>query len=300
MKRFIYGAFASIFGFLLTAFLPLGAKAAASTVVVTPQAMHGWVFVDDTNNTTETATGHMIVGPSTPPAGNGSAELETTSSQDGQILMKNDYGGSKLTDLTGLSYSTYVKSGNNTIAPSVQFSVDQNVTDNDNSWQGRIVFEPYLNGSVSDNTWQNWSAESGNWWLTRPALFNNMCPQSSPCALSTLTSAFPNIGVNGGVNQQILFKAGSGWTSDFVGDVDALTVSFTGTSSTTFDFEPFLVVSSVNQCKNDGFKDVRENNGVAFRNQGQCVSWVQHNVNGNGQPNNQGQVQGANTNTGAY
>jgi hypothetical protein len=298
MKRFIAKVSTIGVGLLIPLALPLTAGAAGNTQTVTPENMNGWAFVDDTNNTTETATGHMVTGPTTPPLGVGSAELETTSSTDGQMLMKNAYGGQKLSDLTTLTYSTYVKSGNNTLAPAVQFSVDKDVTDSNTSWQGRVVFEPYLNGTVTDNTWQNWSAVSGHWWLTKPSAFNDMCAQSSPCTLNDLVSAFPNIGVNGSVNQQILFKAGAGWSSDFVGDVDALTVQFNGSSQTTYDFEPYQSPSSTDQCKNNGYKDYRDSNGLSFKNQGQCVSWVQHNVNGNGQGNqsNQGQVQGASTN----
>jgi hypothetical protein len=297
MRKFIYGALSVISMFAMSLVLPLSAKA-ASTVVVTPQNMNGWMFVDDTNNTTETATGHMVQGPSGAPAGIGSAELETTSSADGQALMKNAYGGQKFTNLSTLTYSTYVKTGNSTVAPAVQFSVDKDVTDNDTSWQGRIVFEPYLNGTVTDATWQNWNVQSGVWWLTRADKFDNHCPQASPCALSDLTSAFPNIGVNNGVNQQILFKVGSGWTSNFVGNVDDLTVAFTGGTQTNYDFEPFQTPENTGQCKNNGYKNMRDDNGLSFKNQGQCVSWVEHNVNGNGQGNNS--TTGGGTQTGNF
>ncbi len=294
MRRFIYGLAALGSSLLMAIGLPLAAKAAA-TVTVTPQSMDGWAFVDDTNDTTVTATGHMIKGPGTPPLGIGSAELETTSPIDGQALMKNAYAGRKFSDLTTLTYSTYVKAGNGTIAPSVQFSVDKDVTDSITSWQGRVVFEPYLNGTVTDGQWQSWAANNGNWWLTKPGLFNDTCPQSSPCTLNDLISAFPNIGVNGGSNAQILFKAGSGWTTQFVGDVDALTVAFSG-NPTTYDFEPYQIASTTDQCKNNGYKDVRDGDGQEFKNQGQCVSWVQHNVNGNGQGNTQHQSAATNNN----
>lgn len=292
MRRILYGLAATSSSLLMALAMPLAAKA-ANTVTVTTQNMNGWSFYDDTNESALTATGHMIKGPATPPLGIGSAELETTSPTDGQILVKNAYGGDKFADLTALSYSTYVKAGNGTIAPSVQFSVDQDVTDSNTGWQGRIVYEPYLNGTVTDGQWQNWSTAGGQWWLTKPGLFGDQCGQSSPCSLSTLISAYPNIGVNGGNNDQILFKAGTGWTTDFVGNVDALTVTFAN-SSTTYDFEPYQTVSNTDQCKNNGYKNVRDGNGQEFKNQGQCVSWVQHNVNGHGQGNaqNQGQVQG--------
>ncbi|MGK2896366.1 MAG: hypothetical protein ACSLEY_02090 [Candidatus Saccharimonadales bacterium] len=39
--------------------------------------------------------------------------------------------------------------------------------------------------------------------------------------------------------------------------------------------------STADQCKKNGWKIY---DGLAFKNQGDCVSWVQHNVNGNGLP----------------
>lgn len=298
MKRLFYVAVASISSLLMAA-VPMAAAQSGNgnTVTVSPGNLNGWQFIDDQNDTTLSATGSFVTGPGTPPLGSGSAQLQVSIATEGQALIKNAYGGQKLSNLQSLSYSTYVQTGNNTIAPSLQFSVDKDVTDNDTTWQGRVVFEPYLNGTVTDGQWQAWdNAQSGNWWLTKPALFNDQCAQSSPCTLTDLTSAFPNIGVNGGVNQQILFKAGSGWTTPFIGNVDALTVGFTGGATTTYDFELYPTPSNTNACKNNGYKIMYDNNGMAFKNQGQCVSWVQHNVNGNG--GGQGQTQGANTNNG--
>jgi hypothetical protein len=299
MKRLIYGALASISALLMAA-IPLAASAqdsnTSNTVVVSQENMKGWMFIDDQNNSQATATGTMIEGPGSPPLGSGSAELQTMVSSDGQALMKNAYAGEKFSNLTTLSYSTYVVTGSEgSRAPALQFSVDKDVADNDTSWQGRLIYEPYQSGAtVTEGSWQNWDAHAGNWWLSKANdLFGGFCSQSSPCTLADLTTQFPNIGVNGGVNDQIVLKAGSGWDTPFVGNVDALTVGF-GNNTTTYDFELYGQPTSMNDCKKNGYKSLYDNNNDAFKNQGQCVSWVQHNVNGNGQ-GNQGQVQGANT-----
>jgi hypothetical protein len=44
--------------------------------------------------------------------------------------------------------------------------------------------------------------------------------------------------------------------------------------------------ANADQCKNEGWMNVTDTNGGSFKNQGDCVSWVQHNVNGHGTPAN--------------
>lgn len=41
---------------------------------------------------------------------------------------------------------------------------------------------------------------------------------------------------------------------------------------TIYDFEPYIVATSKDQCKGDGWKTVTDANGSPFKNQGQCVS----------------------------
>jgi hypothetical protein len=57
--------------------------------------------------------------------------------------------------------------------------------------------------------------------------------------------------------------------------------------------------STADACKNNGYKSLQDENGKYFKNQGQCVSWTQHNVNGNGQGNTQTQSQNT-TNSPTY
>jgi hypothetical protein len=42
--------------------------------------------------------------------------------------------------------------------------------------------------------------------------------------------------------------------------------------------------TSKDACKNNGWKNLQDNTGKMFKNQGECVSWTEHNVNGNGTP----------------
>jgi hypothetical protein len=51
---------------------------------------------------------------------------------------------------------------------------------------------------------------------------------------------------------------------------DALHLSYTGTC-VTYDFEPFR---STNECKKGGWQSLSRADGTAFKNQGDCVSYM--------------------------
>ena len=217
----------------------------ASTVVVTPSNMNGWAFINDQTN--GAGSGAMVDGPSTAPLGLGSAQLTATSSTDGQIL-EVAAPSIKFANLTSLSYSTYQDPANPSTATAIalQFNVDKDVTDADNSWQGRMVYEPYNNngGSVPLGSWSMWDAlNSGNgkWWFSSSASkFGGQCGQAAPCTMTQILSLFPNIGIHPTLGA-IVLKAGSGWAS-FSGNVDHLVMGVVDASgnenTTTYDFEP--------------------------------------------------------------
>jgi len=214
----------------LTAAVPfvVAQKAAAlSAVTVTPSNANGWVGVDDNGNGGSLG---YVQGPATAPLGSGSAELSVTASNQGYLLAKAGYAGLKLSDITSLSYATYVQQGNNTIAPSLQFNIVANA-DTDTSWQGRLVYEPYQNGTVTDGVWQSHDALAGKWWFSKPNLFGDNCGQGSPCTFAQITALYPNAGVSQS-QPMIAFKAGSSWTT-FKGNVDNLNVN-----GTVYNFEP--------------------------------------------------------------
>ena len=275
MKKLLAAAtgVAAVFAFVF-------AVHAASTVVY-PGNMQGWAFFDDNGNG---GTGTLVNGPSTPPAGLGSAELSVSASNQGYAFGKSEFLGTKLSDLTTLSYWSYQDASNpsNATAIALQLNVDKDVTDSDNSWQGRVVYEPYLNngGTVPLGVWSRWDALNGgnaNWWLTKSStVFGGNCSMSSPCTLSQLVSLYPNIGIHPTLGA-VIFKAGSGWSA-FNGNVDDLTVGVNGTD-TNYDFEaqaPLVSPVSKDECKNGGWQTF---NNPVFKNQGDCISWVQSNPN---------------------
>ncbi len=222
------------------------AFAATSTSVINPGNMQGWYFINDQTNTPTPGTGQMVLGPAGQPLGTGSAQLTTSSSTDGQILAlynPTKYGGVKLSSITSLSYWSYQSAGNpsSVTAISLQFDIDLHVSSGAHGYQGRLIYEPYRNiASVPVGTWSQWDAingGSGVWWFSHASsLTGGQCSQSTPCTWSQILANYPDTGIwaaDGG----IVFKAGSGWSGTFSGNVDDFTIGVSGNSS-TYDFEP--------------------------------------------------------------
>lgn len=206
-------------------------------VKVTPKNMKGWAFAQETPS----GAGMMVHGPSRPPLGKGSAQLQVDST-GGWILGKAAYQGTPLRDVSQLSYWTYRQSGAPVLAIALQFNVDRDLTDGDESYQGRLVYEPYFTKTVLTGVWQRWNtqddAQPGNWWFTKAPQNAPVtgCSQADPCTWSEVLTKFPNAGVHRTFGAVIL-KAGGGWVGGFVGNADALAIGVRG-RTTVFDFEP--------------------------------------------------------------
>ena len=249
---------------------------AQTTVTVAPVDMKGWVFFDDfagplclPGNLCE-----MVSGPATPPAGSGSAHLKLTGTGDRPSLgaLLSQLAGKKFADITTLIYSTYKTApttAGDVLAIALQFAVDNDVTDVDFGFKGRLVFEPYHEpslGPVMAGVWQTWNTLAGKWWLSsagNPARFPSaVCSQGTPCTVAQLVGHYPNIGIRDVPGQpNTILKAGGGWAS-FDGNTDALMIGIGGTT-TTYDFE--RGPTNEDECKNGGWEGI-------YKNQGQCVS----------------------------
>jgi hypothetical protein len=280
-NRFTFGIAAGVSALGL-AIIPMAA-ATSSTTVVTTANPQGWVFFDDNG---AGGSGSFVDGPGTPPAGSGSAQISATQTQ-GYALGYAGYGATQLADITNLSYSTYNQTGNNTVALALQLNFDTDTTDTNTAWQGRLIYEPYYTHTVTDGMWQAWNTQDnatsgtlGNWWFSNAGIATNSgCTQATPCTWQDVISKYPNGGINGGTNQGIDFKAGSNWSTTFVGNVDAFTIGISG-NTTTYDFEAQVApvaVSDKDACKNGGWSTQVDANGHGFKNQGACVSYVASN-----------------------
>jgi hypothetical protein len=252
---------------MAAALLPASVLAADVTVQVNPSDLGvTWSFANLADG-----TGMFVEGPASPPLGVGSFEMTTTTPDDKSTLVTSDWTGDSLSDLSGLTYSTYrdgASSSPSFVAPSINVAIFTNATGPGTGF-ATLVFEPlysYGNGAVQDDVWQSWDAFAptqtgfaGGWWTTRQV--GSICPTACYVDFGTILANAPDATiVSVGVN------VGRGPAS-FVGAVDALALTMAG-DTTTYDFEPLDLDKDA--CKEGGWVDFH---GPVFKNQGDCVSY---------------------------
>jgi hypothetical protein len=273
--------------------LVAAAAAFAATVVVTPSQLDGWAVNNDTCGAATTGTVSFVTGPATPPAGTGSVQFTVGANGDSYpTVRQSGYNGVRLASVTALDYYTYVShAGAGSQAPYLDVYVDNN---GDGVRDDILTFEPVYQtsqGTVTPNTWQHWDAVNGLWWSDSmggpPPLFT----------LSSYVASHPTstiLNVDGG---GVILAAGCGGAAwaNFAGNADKLTIGVNG-SNTTYDFEPAAVTppptsgppTSKDQCKNGGWKSFTN---PSFKNQGQCVAFVNHHNGKGADDDDQGQDQ---------
>ncbi len=238
---------------------------AATTVVVTPTNTQGW-------STEDTRPGGAVnfVADASAPGGSGALQLTTdaTTAAKAQFLHA---ANTALADVNELSY--YTKQNSASFAggaPSYQVVVFLTGT----AGFSTLVFEPYQNplqGPVVTNVWQQWDVDAGLFWSTRTVTCPNGTVLGTPggpatYTLSAIQALCPNAVVIGfGVNIGT-FNPGY--------DVETDLFNFNGT---TYDFELTNEPENKDECKNGGWQNLTDGDGQPFRNQGQCVSYANHN-----------------------
>ncbi len=219
-------------GFLIDNFASYSGPVSETTVVVDPSNTD-WIFLEET----PTGSGAFVSGPGSPPAGLGSAEF-TLDDTGGMALGTALHAGTYLRDINALTYYTYRQSGGANLAPALQFNIDYDLTDGDNTWQGRLVYEPIYSGTVpATGVWEEWDTLAANakWWATGGAGAGTCIASSSGCTIGDILTNWPNAGIHA-VLPGIGFKAGGGWTGGFTGNVDGFTIQVLG-DTVHYDFE---------------------------------------------------------------
>lgn len=294
-KKFIAGltSMLAIFGSLV-----IPAFAANSTVVVrssdletsivltTAAANNKWFFYNDENDTIDNTLGSFVTGPSTPPAGIGSAQVSVTGTQR-RNLSTYQFRGTPLANITELKFSTYNPSAGNGGSANrsgyLNFNVDFNGTD---TWQRRLVFVPSANGTVVQNSWQEWDAiQGGNAkWSYSGATW----PVSGELGTTTKTwtqilSQYPGVRIRL-TDSWLGMRVGEPYADGYTENIDSFKFG-TASGTTTFDFEPAPVLvgppTTKAECKNGGWQTF---NNPEFKNQGKCIDYVEkhdHKVRGN-------------------
>ncbi len=221
--------------------------------------------------------GDFRVGPEGPELlGLGSFQLTTPTGADKAYLFNYDHVGTPLRDINKIRYSTYRSSGSLQQVTAINIEIDINGGALNPGEYSVLVFEPVYNtsqGSVISGQWQPWDAYSnGNaiWWSSRA--IPGVCAFSCYVTWNQIIAANPNATIVGGfgINQ------GSG-NPELVTATDALSIGYSVDSVndwTTYDFEPYRVATSRESCKVGGWKNYRRADGTEFKNQGDCVSYV--------------------------
>lgn len=223
---------------------------------------------------TPASAGVFRTGPATPPSGVGSFETVTPTGADKVTLFNYDHVGTPLADIDKLGYATYRDSG--AVAnqvPAINIQVDVN-----GAAPGgftTLVFEPVYNtnqGAIVEDTWQTWDAYAGGqaiWWSSNP--IPSAPNRDTFVSWDTIVAANPNAVIIGGfgVNQ------GSG-NPALTASSDVLSIGYDG-ECVTYDFEPYEVATDKETCKNGGWKTLRRADGSTFKNQGDCIQYVNTN-----------------------
>jgi hypothetical protein len=214
--------------------------------------------------------GEVRVGPATPPSGVGSYELVTPTGADKATLFNFDHVNTKLSAIDKIGYATYRTAGSAQQVAALNIQVDIN-----GAAPGgftTLVFEPVYNtgqGAVVSGQWQTWDAYMGGaavWWSSNPI---NVAPTRDDfVSWQSIVDNNPDAVIVGGfgVNQ------GSG-NPALTTAVDNLSLGIDG-SCLTYDFEPYRVATSKDDCKDGGWQKVKTAGGASFKNQGQCVQYA--------------------------
>ncbi len=245
---------------------------AANTVTVTAGNMQGWLFYNDETDQVNNALGSFVTGPGTAPLGVGSAQISVTGTQR-RNLATYQFAGTVLSTINTLKYSTYNPSAGNggsaNNAGYLQFNVDFNGTD---TWQRRLVFVPKDNGTVVQNSWQEWSASTSGalWRYSGPTWPGTVISGTTPRTWSEILSSYPGVRIR--VTDAFLgIRVGEPYPAGYTENIDVFKFG-AGSQSVEFNFEPTIgPPTDKDQCKKGGWKQF---NTPTYKNQGGCVSSV--------------------------
>ncbi len=144
-------------------------RAAAITIIVTPTTPNGWVtFETDQTGTVASTAGSVtfVDGPGTPPNGTGSLNFQTGPGEGDFSVQAytNTFLGTRLDDISQLSYTTFATTFNGQQLPYLLLGVDTGDILNPTDY---LIFEPAYQafpGPQALNTWQTWDVASGQFW----------------------------------------------------------------------------------------------------------------------------------------
>ncbi len=221
-------------------------------------------------STADTSTGgavSFVSGPGTALLGSGSLHITTDSGNAKAQLMNYSYIGTKLADLTALSYSDYRASDSTTnAAQRIGLNIEVDYAGDGSSYT-TLVYEPNYqsggSGALVSDTWQSWDAIDAGaavWWSTKD--IPGVCAFNCFVSWSTILTNNPNAKISG----ELGFNAGSGWAGMADENADNLAVGVSG-NTTVYDFEPTPannVQMTVLDSNGDGIPNIQVSDTVAW------------------------------------
>jgi hypothetical protein len=283
LRRMLVAAFASaaLFMAYTGALAQTCINPTNTQIEVNPGNPSGWAL--RTTGTPLTASAQYVNGPANPPLGQGSVQFSVGANGDGAAEIRNtDYSGTKLSELTALSYSTYVQQGGSGgQAPYLILNID---LDNNGTVDDQLFFEPvYQSGTYGGDTvpnqcgtnpfcvavgqWQTWDALVGGWWSLNAGTFGPPLTTLASYAAANPDATIVNSS-NGLGGVRIVTGFGAGAWDNFVGNADAFVIGV-NCENTTYNFE--AEPSNAEHCKKGGWSRFTS---PTFKNQGQCVQYV--------------------------
>lgn len=256
MKKVItvLAAVAGFFSFATIAY-------AATTIVVTPTNTQGWTTAD-----TRPGGAVNFVADASAPSGAGALQLTTNATTTAKAQYMHE-ASTPIANVTELSYYTKQNSAS-FVGGDASYQLPMML--NGTTGFTTFVYEPYQNGVVVPGTWQSWDVDAGQFWSSRAVTCSNgaVVAGGGGAPFYTLTqiatmcpeAVVVGFGVNIGSNNPSY-------------DVETDLVSF---NNTAYDFELFQAAQTKDECKNGGWMNVTDSQGNSFKNQGQCVSYVNH------------------------
>jgi hypothetical protein len=272
VKNIIQGALAAVSGLAVVLAMPLAAHA-ASTVIVTSAHDDGWSKAD----TRPGGSVQFVYDPSSP-SPDGALQLSTDSTTAAKAQYMHS-ANTALSDVTTLSYSTrqLAASFNNGTASYQLVVCLAGVSNTNCNGYTTLVYEPYNNNlNVNAGTWQTWNnVAAGQFWSSKTTsdTANPACTVTAGAGgapfytLADLTTNCPKAQVVGfGVN------IGT-YNTSYQINVDNIVFN-----DWTYDFQLTNPPTGKDSCKDNGYTTLTDENGGAFKNQGDCVSYTNGNV----------------------
>ena len=226
--------------------LGTGLPSAGTTVDINPRHLKGWAFM----LTSATSVGEFVDGPDTPPLGMGSLRLSTGGHGHLSAQLRNQlFDGTRLADLTALTYTTFATKWDGQSLPYLMLNVDLNGDGAfDLDVDDLLFFEPAYQAPATGNpslpdqgpallsTWQRWNALAGGWWSLHGIAAAT--PGAGVKSLQDYVAAQPGATIvnsrfgAGGVRLVVGFGEEQ---EEFDGYVDALTIGVHG-NEITYNF----------------------------------------------------------------